>query len=79
MRPRCLYLSSTGCLNPTDPLEPADLMDFWDSRSRVIALIDDLRSFAPGGFRRAIPTSIEGAWRVIEGEPKNVLGPAATV
>jgi hypothetical protein len=50
-------------------------MDFWDSRSRTIALIDNLRNFAADSFRNpdaSIP--ITNAWVAIEGEPMNVLG-----
>jgi hypothetical protein len=73
--PPNLYLSSIGCLNPTDPLGPADLMDFSESRSRVIALIDSLRDFAPAAFQHAVSTHIPNAWAVIDGEPMNPLGP----
>jgi hypothetical protein len=43
--PPDLYLSSIGCLNPTKPLSTTDVMDFWDSRGKVIALINDLKNF----------------------------------
>src|SRR5262249_42179276 len=77
--PPKLYLSSIGCLNPTRPLDPVDDMDFWDSRSRVLALIDDLRAFAPVAFQQTTDTPIPRAWAVIDGEPIDVLGPVATV
>jgi hypothetical protein len=67
--PPDLYLSSVGCLNPTGPLEPDQAMDFWESRARVVALIDDLRSFAPGAFVSQVNTPIDGACVVIVGEP----------
>ena len=76
--PPNLYLSSIGCLNPTNPLGPADMMNFWDSRSRAIALIDSLRNFAPDAFQHEVSTHIVNAWAVIDGEPMNVL-PAADV
>ena len=72
-----LYISSIGCLNPTNPLNPADRMDFWDSRKRVIALIDDLHRFAPAAFEHKKNTPIPGAWAVIDGEPMNVLTASA--
>jgi hypothetical protein len=71
--PPHLYLSSIGCLNPTSLLDSAELMDFWDSRARVIAIIDDLRSFAPAAFEHQASTPIPNAWAVIEGEPMTVL------
>jgi hypothetical protein len=78
--PPCLYVSSVGCLNPTRSLSVSDKMDFWDSRSRVMALIDDLRRFAPVAFRNnKVPTLIDGAWAVIEGEPTDELAPPAAV
>jgi hypothetical protein len=67
--PPNLYLSSVGCLNPTGPLEADQDMDFWESRARVIALIDDLRRFAPGAFDLQSNTAIDGAFAVIAGEP----------
>ncbi len=67
--PPNLYLSSVGCLNPTGPLAPDQLMDFWESRARVIALIDDLRGLSPGAFARETNTRIDGAHVVIRGEP----------
>jgi hypothetical protein len=71
--PPKLYLSSIGCLNPTHPLGPAETMNFSDSRSRTIALIEGLRSFAPDAFRHEASTRITDAWAVIDGEPTNVL------
>ncbi len=71
--PPKLYLSSTGCLNPTKPLAPNEMMDFWDSRSRTIAIIAGLRSFAPDAFLEDPSTRITNAWAVIDGEPMNVL------
>jgi hypothetical protein len=68
--PPNLYLSSVGCLNPTGPLSPDQPMDYWESRARVIALIDDLRSFAPGAFAAEINTVIPSAGVVVVGEPE---------
>lgn len=67
--PPNLYLSSVGCVNLTGPVGPAEAMDFWESRARVIALIDDLRRHAPEAFSTEANTPIEGAFAVIVGEP----------
>jgi hypothetical protein len=67
--PPDLYLSSVGCLNPTGPLQAGQDMDFRESRARVIALIDDLRRYAPRAFETPVNTSIDGAFVVIVGEP----------
>jgi hypothetical protein len=67
--PPNLYLSSVGCLNPTGPLEAGEDMDFRESRARVVALIDDLRGFAPDAFGAEINTPIAGGFVVVVGEP----------
>jgi hypothetical protein len=66
--PPSLYLSSIGCLNLTKPLLAADQMDFWESRARVIALIESLRAFAPSAFKNDDSNDL-GAWLVVDGEP----------
>jgi hypothetical protein len=71
--PPNLYLSSIGCLNPTRSLLSWQSMDFWDSRARVIALINDLRRFAPDAFKMDENTEIAGASIVVDGEPSNVI------
>jgi hypothetical protein len=48
-------------------------MDFVDSRSRVIAIIDSLQSFAPAAFQQGHSKPIPNAAMIIEGEPMNVL------
>jgi hypothetical protein len=49
-------------------------MNFWDSRSRTIALIDSLKSFDPTAFQHEdTSTHIRNAWAVIDGEPMNLL------
>ncbi|NEK17465.1 peptidase S8/S53 subtilisin kexin sedolisin [Rhizobium leguminosarum] len=68
--PPNLYLSSVGCLNPTKKLGPSQLMDFSDSRNRVIALIDSLREIFPDAFKREVTTKVHGAAVVVKGEPK---------
>ena len=67
--PPNLYLSSVGCLNPTRALREDELIDYWDSRTRMIALIDSLRAFAPAAFATEINTPIENASVIITGEP----------
>ncbi len=67
--PPDLYLSSVGCLNPTGPLAAHQEMDFQESRGRVVALIDDLRSFAPQAFETRANTLIDSAFVVVVGEP----------
>ena len=67
--PPKLYLSSIGCLNPTNPLGKKDNMEFFESRLRVIALIDSLRAFSPASFHSGHPMPIPGAFVVIDGEP----------
>ncbi|MGO7033775.1 hypothetical protein ACCT19_23120, partial [Rhizobium ruizarguesonis] len=74
--PPKLYLSSIGCFNPTNPLKSKDVMEFWDSRTRVMALIDSLKVFAPNAFVHKVPTRIDGASVIVEGEPMNVLADA---
>jgi hypothetical protein len=74
--PPNLYLSSVGCLNLTREIAPGEEMDFWESRQRVIALIDSLQAHAPAAFLPSNNTKIRRAFAVIDGEPMNVLGPA---
>jgi hypothetical protein len=71
--PPTLYLSSVGCLNPTNPLTADENMNFWDSRGRVIAIIDSLRQFAPTAFAHEVVTRIPGAFVVIDGEPTDAV------
>lgn len=67
--PPTLYLSSVGCLNPTSPLSRGQSMAFEDSRGRVVAMIENLRGFAPAAFRFEAMTRITGASVAIVGEP----------
>jgi hypothetical protein len=75
------FLSSVGCFNLTRALRPADDMEYFESRARVIALIDSLTSFASDAFRDAngdpimANTPIAGAFAVVDGEPMNFLEP----
>jgi len=67
------WLSSIGCLNVTKAIEPHEEMEFWESRTRVIAILDSLRSFAPAAFGPTVNTPIPDAYAVIDGEPMTVL------
>jgi hypothetical protein len=67
------WLSSIGCLNLTDALRAEEDIEFWESRARVIAILDSLRSFAPEAFVPAVNTPIPNACAVIDGEPMNCL------
>jgi hypothetical protein len=67
------YLSSIGCFNPTKPLRHADEMDYFESRARVIALIDSLHDFNPDAFQNGHSRVITGATVVVDGEPMNAL------
>jgi len=67
--PPKLYLSSIGCLNPTAPLKAKDDMDFIDSRTRAMALIESLNNFAHAAFAKKANTPIPNAFAVIDGEP----------
>ena len=70
--PPHLYLSSIGCFNPTRPLTVDQVIDFTESRARVIALLDSLRAHDPDAFDSESNTAIEGAAIVVDGEP---MGP----
>jgi hypothetical protein len=70
--PPTLYLSSIGCFNPTKPVTADQDMDFWDSRDRVIAIIDSLQAYDPSAFTHdkvGTNTPIRGASIIITGEP----------
>jgi hypothetical protein len=53
-------------------------MDFMESRSRVIDVINSLAAFAPGAFAQRNDTLIPNAAVVIDGEPMNILPSVAT-
>ena len=71
--PPYAWLSSIGCLNLTKAIRTEEDMEFWESRARVIALLDSLRSFAPEAFVPTVNTLIPNACAVIDGEPMNYL------
>src|SRR5262249_33419507 len=64
------FLSSIGCFNPSKGLANAAAdIDFADSRSRVIALINDLHAFLGESFPAVNNKEIPAASIIIEGEP----------
>ncbi len=67
--PPHLYLSSIGCINPTSPIKETECIDFWDSRTRVINVINSLKAYYPAAFQEKVSTQISGAQIVIHGEP----------
>ena len=77
--PPVAYISSIGCFNPTQALTARDNINFFESRQRVIALINSLATFGPNAFHKAggqpirANTKIEGAFAVVDGEPMNFL------
>ena len=76
--PPNLYLSSIGCFNPTKPLTAEQMMDFTESRARVIALLDSLKAHDPDAFESEDDTPIEKAAMVVDGEPMGPV-PAGSV
>jgi len=77
--PPVAYISSIGCFNPTQALTARDNINFFESRQRVIALINSLAAFDPHAFHKAggqpirANTKIEGAFAVVDGEPMKFL------
>lgn len=63
------FLSSVGCINPCTNLpNAAEPIDFIPSRKRVIAIINDMKSFI-AAFPSANEKKIPDAFVVIDGEP----------
>src|SRR3954447_1923603 len=80
--PPHLYLSSTGCFNPTKPLKADQDMNFTESRTRVIALIDSLKMQPPAPFaanKIGDNTAIQIAFVVVDGEPMDPVSDDAIV
>jgi hypothetical protein len=62
------YVSSIGCINPATGLKDADSrINLADSRSRVIAIIEAMKTKMGTAFPKSGP--IPDAVVVIEGEP----------
>ena len=43
-------------------------MNYWDSRKRVIAMLESLMALAPKAFEHEVITKIEDAFAVIDGD-----------
>ena len=64
------FLSSIGCINPAKSLPAAKTdIDFVDSRTRVIAIIDDMKAMLGSSFPSKNGRPIPKAALVIDGEP----------
>jgi hypothetical protein len=64
------FMSSVGCINPGGKLANAAAeLDLKDSRTRVIAVIDDMAQFLGASFPKKNNRPIPNAWIVIDGEP----------
>jgi hypothetical protein len=64
------FLSSIGCINPAASLSDAKAdIDFVDSRKRVIAIINDMKTFLGSSFPNSNGKSIPKASLTIDGEP----------
>ena len=83
--PPFTFLASIGCFNLTRPLQPSEDMEFFESRLRVIALINNLAAFRPAAFKDAHGhpimhnTPITDAFAVVEGDSTTILQPAPVV
>jgi hypothetical protein len=64
------FLAAIGCINLCTSLPDADeMIDFAPSRRRVIAVIEDMKSYLNGGFPSKNGKKIPKAFVVIDGEP----------
>jgi hypothetical protein len=64
------YIWSIGCFNPGKNLKTADdNLKFAESRSMVIAIIEDTKSYLGSRFPKSNNVEIPNAFAVIEGEP----------
>jgi len=64
------YVWSVGCLNPCSGLTNAgSVVNFADSRRRVIAIIEAMKAKIGSSFPNSAGAPIPGAVIVIEGEP----------
>lgn len=71
IHPSSGYIWSTGCLNPCSGLQhPGSNIDYRDSRSRVIAIIDGLAACLGARMPRRPDAAIPEAHVWIEGEPR---------
>lgn len=64
------FLSSVGCINPCTSLPNAmEMIEYVGSRERVIAILDDLRTYLGAAFPGQNEKPVPRAFVVIEGEP----------
>jgi hypothetical protein len=64
------FLASVGCINPCTSLNSGSVtIDYAPSRKRVIAIIEDLKTFVGSDFPTKNGKKIPRAQIVIEGEP----------
>jgi len=64
------FLASVGCINPCTSLPNAsEMITYVSSRKRVIALIEDMKSFIGTDFPRSNGKPIPRAFVVVDGEP----------
>jgi len=65
------FVASVGCINPCTSLpKETEMIDFIPSRKRVIAIIEDLKSYLGDGFPTKNGKAIPKAFVVIDGEPE---------
>lgn len=65
------FLASIGCINPCTSLpNAAELIDFAPSRKRVIAIIENLKTYAGDAFPARNGKKIPNAFVVIDGDPE---------
>jgi hypothetical protein len=67
------YLSSVGCLNPTNAVGPAENINFWDSRQRTIDILASLKAYDEQAFSDETTTRVRNAFVVVDGEPTENL------
>jgi hypothetical protein len=64
------FLASVGCINLAKSLpNPEEKISFLGSRTRTIAIIEDLKAFLGSKFPGTNGKSIPNAFAVIDGEP----------
>jgi hypothetical protein len=64
------FLASIGCINPCTNLPSGnERIDYVGSRQRVIAIIENLKSFAGAKFPKTNGKVIPNAFVIIDGEP----------
>jgi hypothetical protein len=65
------FKASVGCINPSKALpNAASVMNLSESLPRVVAMIEDMKSFLGSSFPKTNGKSIPNAWLVVDGEPE---------